>query len=377
MDKKTPPQLSALPVEVLDMIASNLENGDIKNLRLTSTLGFAIRLHIKRVYLSANPLNIKMLETIADSELHRYGVRELIWDDSYLCNPNDLVPVNPKKNQTKYDSGFDQKRRCPKSYVKDSHLHLQSSNYRGGNLVLPDLMQQETSWEDSYAYYCDLVQQQRTVISSNADVQAFSYALAHFPYLSKITISSKAHGRLFVPFYHTPMIRACPAGFIYPGSVEVHQGQKAQFLWEGEMDAHKKKHTIQRRGLSAALRMLAKHGDHQISEFFIEDYQTDNRDWVPLDLRTPGHTRDDLATLLKRPDFHTLTFKVDIQNDRWNSMKVSEVLGDMRKLFCPIFGLTRTWSFHSLTDDRKKNIRWTCSQTPGPDEHARCGMNRY
>ncbi|SPJ71649.1 uncharacterized protein FTOL_01377 [Fusarium torulosum] len=377
MNQKTPPKLSALPVEVLEMITSNLENGDIKNLRLTSTLGFAIRLHIKRVYLSANPLNIKVLKIIADSDSYRNGVRELIWDDSYLCNTNDLVSANPKKRQSKHDGGFDSIRRCPKWYVRESHRHLESSNYRGGNLFLPDLMQQDMSWEESYAYYYDLAQQQRTVISSNADVKAFSYALDHFPFLSKITISSRAHGRLFVPHYHSPMIRAFPTGFLYPGPVQVHQDQKAQFLWQGDKDGPKKKYTIQRRGLCAALRRLSKHGDHKVSEFIIEDYEKYDRDWMPLDLKTPGHTRDDLATLTKRPDFHTLTLKVDMQSDKWNGLVASEGLVEMRKLFSPILGFPRTWSFHTLTDDRKKNIRWTCSHTPGPDEHARCGAKLY
>jgi hypothetical protein len=357
MEQKTPPKLSALPVEVLEMITSNLENGDIKNLRLTSTLGFTIRLHIKRVYLSANPLNIKVLKTIADNDLYRNGVRELIWDDSYLCDANNLVPANPKKRQSKHASGFDSILRCPKWYVRDSYRHLESSDCRGENLFLPDLMKQEMSWEESYAYYYDLAQQQRSVISSNADVIAFSYALVHFPFLSKITISSKAHGRLFVPLYHTPMIRAFPTGFVYPGSVHVLQDQKAQFLWKGDKNGPRKKYTIQRRGLCAALRMLAKHGDHKVSEFIIEDYEKFDRDWMLVDVKTPGHTRDDLATLIKRPDFHTLTLKVDRKGYKWGEGKV---LVEMRELFCAIFGLPRTWSFRFWTDDRNKNIRWTC-----------------
>lgn len=360
MDQKTPPKLSALPFEVLEMITSNLENGDLKNLRLTSTLGFAIRLHIKRVYLSANPLNIKVLTTIADNDLYRNDVRELIWDDSYLCNANELVSPNPKKRQSKLAKGFDPIRRCPKWYVRDSYRHLESSNYRGENLFLPKLGKQEMSWEESYTYYYDLAKQQRAVISSNADVKAFSYVLDHFPFLSKITISSRAHGRLFAPLYHTPMIRAFPTGFVYPGSVHVLQGQKAQFLWQGDKNGPRKKYTIQRRGLCAALRMLAKHGDHKVSEFIIEDHDESNRNWIPFDVKTPGYTRDDLATLIKRPDFHTLTLKVDIKFYRWN---VPEILDEIRKVFCAIFGLPSTGSSHILADDQSHNIQWTYSRT--------------
>lgn len=374
MDQKKPPKLSALPFEVLEMITSNLENGDLKNLRLTSTLGFAIRLHIKRVYLSANPLNIKVLKAIADNDLYRNDVRELIWDESYLRNANELVSPNPKKRQSKLSKGFDPVRRCPKWYVRDSHSHLKSSYDRGENPFLPKLGKQEMSWEESYRYYYDLAKQQRAVISSNADVKAFSYVLDHFPFLSKITISSNAHGRLFVPLYHTPMIRAFPTGFVYPGPVHVYQDQRSQFLWQGDNNGPRKKYTIQRRGLCAALRMLAKHGDHKVSELIIEEYEEVDRDWMLVDVKTPGHTRDDLATLIKRPDFHTLTLKVNRKTYRWG---VAEVLDEMRELFRAIFGLPSTWSFHSLAGCRSQNIRLTCSRTPGPDEHTYYGADEY
>lgn len=200
MDQKTLPKLSALPLEVLEMITSNLDNADLKNLRLTSTLGFAIRLHIKRVYLSANPLNIKVLKAIADNDLYRNDVRELIWDDSYLRNANELVKPNPKKRQSKLAKGFDPTRRCPKWYVRDSHNHLESSYYRGESPFLPKLGKQDMSWEESYTYYYDLAKQQRAVISSNADVKAFSYVLDHFPFCPRSRYRQMPMGDCLCPF---------------------------------------------------------------------------------------------------------------------------------------------------------------------------------
>lgn len=39
-------------------------------------------MHIKRVFSSANILNIKVLQKIANSNKYRKGVAELLWDDT-------------------------------------------------------------------------------------------------------------------------------------------------------------------------------------------------------------------------------------------------------------------------------------------------------
>jgi hypothetical protein len=57
--------------------------------------------------------------------------------------------------------------------------------------------------------------------------------------------------------------------------------------------------------------MLAKHGDHKVSELIIEEYEEFDRSWMLVDVKTPGHTYNGLATLIKRPNFHTLTLKVN------------------------------------------------------------------
>jgi hypothetical protein len=64
--------------------------------------------------------------------------------------------------------------------------------------------------EDSYPYYYNLADQQHQVHLSRADVDAFVYAMERFPSLYHVTISARAHGRLFMPRYETPMIRAFP-----------------------------------------------------------------------------------------------------------------------------------------------------------------------
>lgn len=63
---------------------SFLDNRSIKNLRLTCRHFSAIKLRINRVFLSANPLNIRVLRSIADHDEYRQGIVELIYDDARL-----------------------------------------------------------------------------------------------------------------------------------------------------------------------------------------------------------------------------------------------------------------------------------------------------
>jgi hypothetical protein len=72
-----------LPSELWREISSHLPNRDIKSMRLASKR-FPVELRLQRVFLSPNPLNIKVLRGIADHEKLRLGVTEIIWDDARL-----------------------------------------------------------------------------------------------------------------------------------------------------------------------------------------------------------------------------------------------------------------------------------------------------
>jgi hypothetical protein len=61
--------LARLPVEVIHAVIGFLPNRDIKSLCLTcTTLSRIAHLRLKRVFLSANPLNIKVFRAIADQD---------------------------------------------------------------------------------------------------------------------------------------------------------------------------------------------------------------------------------------------------------------------------------------------------------------------
>lgn len=72
-----------LPLVLWREISSYLPNRDIKSMRLASKQ-FPVELRLGRVFLSPNPLNIKVFRAIADHDVFRHGVTEIIWDDAHL-----------------------------------------------------------------------------------------------------------------------------------------------------------------------------------------------------------------------------------------------------------------------------------------------------
>ena len=72
-----------LPWELWRIIEIYLSNSDIKSMRLASRQFItAVELRFPRVFLSANPLNIKVFRAVADHNRFRHAVREIVWDDA-------------------------------------------------------------------------------------------------------------------------------------------------------------------------------------------------------------------------------------------------------------------------------------------------------
>jgi hypothetical protein len=79
------PAFQALPSELIGAICNLVPNRDVKNLRLTNRyLRDKSPLRFDRVYISANPRNIEVLTVIANHDVFRHRVKEIIWDDATL-----------------------------------------------------------------------------------------------------------------------------------------------------------------------------------------------------------------------------------------------------------------------------------------------------
>jgi hypothetical protein len=218
----------AFPSELVGAICDLLSNCDIKSLRLTCRyLRYKSPLRFDRVFISANPRNIEVLLAIANHDVFRHRVKEIIWDDAvlksipdnsdgpcgYSADEND--PDDYAANEDKEWISRDFTRICKESIFLTNSRLIEKNKYQGDNEQQRQFDKLMPS-RDSLAYWNFLLQQQEEVLESGADETAFRYAVQRFPRLSKVTITPATHGFLMMPLYQTPMIRAFPSGFVYP-----------------------------------------------------------------------------------------------------------------------------------------------------------------
>ncbi|KAF4502325.1 hypothetical protein FAGAP_1437 [Fusarium agapanthi] len=157
--------VECLPNELLGAICDLLPNSDIKNLRLASPLlGQKCQLKISRVFISPNPVNIKVAMTIATYECYRLGVEEIIWDDATLVpSGGDGLLFHEYSEESEAE--------VPKEFAVED--------------------QESFTW---FARGC------KSSMKAAKD----------------LVVTPAAHGFLFEPLNRTPMIKSFPYGFIYP-----------------------------------------------------------------------------------------------------------------------------------------------------------------
>ncbi|KAJ4017898.1 hypothetical protein NW752_001807 [Fusarium irregulare] len=202
-----------LPAELYQKIVSYLKKDSVKHLRVTCwTLNKITPFIIDRVFISANSLNIQVFRAIADSKTFRHNVTEIIWDDARLSNgPEDAVEEDRfwtirNASTVVTDNG------CP-VWFKARRQDTDAPEFRGWR---DPSSYNNLSVEASWDYYKSLLEDQRQILLSGADIEAFKHGLRRFPNLKRVTVTPSTHGKLGQPMYQTPMIRAFPPRFDYP-----------------------------------------------------------------------------------------------------------------------------------------------------------------
>ncbi|KAJ0124416.1 hypothetical protein J7T55_005754 [Diaporthe amygdali] len=355
-----PSTLLQLPPEILWGIPPYLSNRDIKSLRLTCKALCAIsQLRLDRVFLSANPRNIEVLRAVADHEVLREGVVEIIWDDARLkkgliqrrshdpqsryYDPTlneefDIIDELDDDDELGYDTNdeyenqdsdedSDDEEQHPRWFDLGCRQSLQNmKNHKGPNMYRPDqvvraeLAANVSLRKRSWRYYQELIRQQKEVLATNADEAAFKYGLQHFPALRRVTISPAAHGFLFMPLYETLMIRAFPRSFNYPIPRTWPIEKYEQKLWERTPESDKDTW----RAFRIATRTLAAAGTNASQSVQQEQQQQQQQQQKPgiteiiVDVNQlltglNAHMFDeecaeqrDLATALRQPNFRRL-----------------------------------------------------------------------
>ncbi|KLO81397.1 Uncharacterized protein LW93_8106 [Fusarium fujikuroi] len=324
-DASPSPALQAQPNELLGSLCGLLCNRDIKSLRLTCrTLGDKSYLRFDRVFISANPRNVEVLLAVANHDVFRHRVREIIWDDTllrkipitdgygpcgYSGDENDSDDCAANKNKEQISRDF--VKFCKRSISLTKGRLEEKNKYEADNEVQRQMNNLMPSRE-SLAYYTGLLYQQGNVLSSSADEQAFLYAIQRFPQLTGVTITPAAHGFLFMPLYNTPMIREFPSGFVYPiprtwpseESLGYGSPEDCPEGWEND-DERK-----QWRGFCIVLKALGDCADQlQISELVVDNHKLPTGvDYTLFD--KPNEEYDSLCKIVARPGFRRLVLSL-------------------------------------------------------------------
>lgn len=315
----SPSLLTTLPPELIENLVNHLDNRSIKNLRLTCRLFRTIKLRISRVFLSANPLNIHVLRSIADHDVYRQGITELIYDDARLCHSradhsNNALP----EDVSRMFFYFDRTMTDMEWFQVQRDMNLQELGQRRSrddpgrreHLGISRQVNAELSLEESWTYYQDLVRQQDDVVVHGTDIEAFRYALQRFPALRRVTVTPAAHGWLFTPLYETPMIRAFPCGFNYP----IPRGWPTELpAYPGEEPAPWEDSKARWRGYCLVTEVLAQERQHhRVSEFIIDSHylQTGLNCCI---FEQPSQEYLDLLSCLQHPDLKKLQFSLMVE----------------------------------------------------------------
>lgn len=336
----SPTLLTELPRELLYNIVSRLENSDIKSLRLSCKLLASIStLRINRVFLSANPLNVKVFRAIADHEAFRHGVVEIIYDDARLPRSiweaeaarkhEMLLHGPPTTPSTPWDAEFEETdedwfHTSRRKNLWEIGAHKMHTKGQWDSLERAEQAESEMSFEASWTYYQDLVLQQDQVIASGADIEAFRYGLRRFPSLRTVTITPAAHGWLFSPLYKTPMIRAFPFGFNYP----LPRGWPARYeseppleaapwvneenqVWAGQVRANWRGFLI----VAHALAQERQH--HHVSEFLIDSNLLHTGISCRL-FEQPCEAYTDIVSILELPGLRHFHLSLNVEGQHYN-----------------------------------------------------------
>lgn len=328
---KTRQYLHTLPLELLDLVLSLLPNRDIKNIRQTCKyLCDAAPLRLARVFLSPNPRNIEVFNAIAEHDVYRLNIVEIIYDDARLSRSLETAEDIEFANlESPPPEGV------PYWFFRIYSQKLEKAKEDGTGLMVerPDHIEVRMQAEaavpplEAYRHYQKLLKQQEGVIHAGHDIVALELGLERFPNLRRITLTPAAHGKTLRPLYETPMIRSLPRGLICPTP---RGWPKAKFTssipvadpWDNEAEKD------QWRGFRLILRTLAQH-PHSITEFVVDI----NKLLAGVNCRIfdePNEEYDNLSALLQRPNFSRIDlalFTGGQEQENWWSFR-SNLLHD-------------------------------------------------
>ncbi|CAF3602516.1 unnamed protein product [Fusarium graminearum] len=295
--------LKCLPGEILNQIISNLSNIDIKNLRQTCLYFKDItHLRINRLFLSTNLQDIQVFRAVADHEIYRHEVTEIIYDDVRFSHTDDMESESDYggdeiSDATEIPAWF-------RNAYRQSRRHIE--RYDSRHVEVKEASSNPLGPVESFKAFHILSQQQQATIATDRDVDALKYGLSRFTNLRRVTITPATHGVPGRPLYYTPAIRSLPPGTLYPiergwpVTESLGDDQLEEVAWDEEEKA-------QWRGYFLVSRTLAQHLRDNPRSKFAELVIDTNQLRTGISSRmleeAESSEKTDLITILSHPGF--------------------------------------------------------------------------
>lgn len=304
-----------LPVELLTAILALLTNRDVKNLRLTcKAVQDVVPLRFHRVFLSTHSRDIEVFKAVAQHDVLRHQITEIIYDDARITDPTQFE--DDFEDPWLYEDDSPAPEGVPGWYNHSYKKIVETmENWRPREFQGPDHLATAAQLRDrldvklSWEQYQKIQRDQQQTVRTDEDTEALIFGLPRFPQLKRITLTPAAHGEDMRPLYETPMMRSLPHGFIYP----VPRGWPVEIIAENvanpppEMDPWVTEDVKnQWRGFRVVTRALASHlrqgsaKANNIAEFVVDS------NYLPTGLNCqvftePNEEYDNLVTFLQQP----------------------------------------------------------------------------
>ncbi|KAK4076670.1 uncharacterized protein Triagg1_4273 [Trichoderma aggressivum f. europaeum] len=169
--------LPNVPKELWDQIATCLTGRDVKSLRLACKSLSGTPLPLDRVFISANPIDIRVFRNIADHDVFRHCVREIIWDEARF-ERDFRVDASSGLEWTEMGNTEDIP---PDDFLTECrhNLDLVEARFAQYRLDLPFIalmvkeMEAELTTYESWWYCRQFLGEQRRVLADDLDIKAF------------------------------------------------------------------------------------------------------------------------------------------------------------------------------------------------------------
>lgn len=302
------------PSDIFEQVVSKLSNVDIKNLRQTCTyLKDIAHPRIHRLFLSANLRDIEVFRAVADHEILRHDVTEIIYDDARLGHTDDM----DIDSESEFEDDIGDITGVPEWYpdiYRDGLSFI--AGYDSRHIHIQDAFKNPLTPAESFKVIHTLFQQQQETITTNRDADALEHGLSRFPNLRRLTITPAAHGLPGRPLYPTHTIRSLPQGLIYP----LDRGWPVMGLYENEPEAidWAIEERCRWRGYLLVTRILAQHlrnnPDSKVTDLVLDTNQLRTGISCRIFDGPENNERSDLITILSQPGFTRLDLSIHCGN---------------------------------------------------------------